>query len=495
MKIIEPKVELLPELECEDGHKISTYCRMIERVAKIARLCYRSERSTNDLTRDCEFAHNLYDKGHTSVFEHIRVSLSADLLIPSWKHFNTAEKIVDMVDTSKRKNKMIYAFAEARSAFYEIIHQYTNRTSVSKNIVEVSLSCCHQPILEELGACFSINITNVNLRELINMFNDLTYFIGNYFGRKYCDEEYDTTSFWEDRTRLFQSECIPIFNDAEHVLLSIAVALWRALYVKFSDYKSDTVRKNIFETISNKEEFIQPSDMTRKDDEILSAFTVAAKRAISDMKNDTIYRRGLKSAMSYMSSDRTYDENKNIRIVTSNISYTFYIETNRGVLAELTRHRCLSPTVESTRYVNYSKTDKYGEMCFTDHVSIYNPNGIDTKDVIKKNRKKQRMLRKMYAKEERMYNKLIKNGFTPQEARNVLPNGLVSRMYVTGDFYEWMSFFSLRNSPNAHPDIREIATMIGNIIFFGIRNDIIDLCRASLEKEEDESSCSTKKEE
>lgn len=452
MEIIKPKVELLPCVFGEGSTK-SDYCKMVNRVAKIARLCYRSEQSSSDPEKandkDYEFVHNLYEKGHTSVFEHVRIDFDAKVLIPSWSSYNTAKKLVKLgFEESKYYNK-------ARRSFCEIISTYVNRTSVDKESIDVHVFHFSD------GPRFIFTIHNINLRELIVIFDRLTLFIGSRVAKRYCRRKYGTLSFWTTPT-LFDIERAKLNHAEEFILLSILVALWRAIYVKLSDTENGMTRKNIFETISNKQEFYYHFDTTMSVDgeSIRARFNDIAKKMISDMKSDAAYESVLESAMSFSASDKPYNEIGGVKISDTLECYTFYIETNRGVLAELTRHRCLSPTVESTRYVNYSKTDKYGEMCFTDQVSLYEPSENDSKGVVKKNRKKQRMLRKMYAKEEKMYNKLIKNGFTPQEARNVLPNGLVSRMYVTGTLHEWLHFVELRSDKSAHPDIRVIADQI-----------------------------------
>ncbi len=59
---------------------------------------------------------------------------------------------------------------------------------------------------------------------------------------------------------------------------------------------------------------------------------------------------------------------------------------------------------------------------------------------------------------ENSYNRLIENGWTPQQARSVLPNSLKTEIIVKGNAREWMHFFELRCAPTAHPQMREVAT-------------------------------------
>lgn len=123
---------------------------------------------------------------------------------------------------------------------------------------------------------------------------------------------------------------------------------------------------------------------------------------------------------------------------------------DRGVSHEIVRHRIASYSQESTRYCNYSK-EKFGKEltfikpCFWDENSE---------------------MFQIWAQEmeriEQIYNKMIMLGAKPQEARAVLPNSLKTEIIVTMNLREWRHFFRLRTSERAHPQMREIATMLLN---------------------------------
>ena len=57
---------------------------------------------------------------------------------------------------------------------------------------------------------------------------------------------------------------------------------------------------------------------------------------------------------------------------------------------------------------------------------------------------------------EKYYNKLIANGWVPQQARSVLPNSLKTVIVVTVNFREWRTIFKQRCSSAAHPQMREV---------------------------------------
>lgn len=144
--------------------------------------------------------------------------------------------------------------------------------------------------------------------------------------------------------------------------------------------------------------------------------------------------------------------------------YTVKFICDRGVSHEFVRHRVFSFAQESTRYCNYSK-DKFNN-CITyilpvwcKNVNIedyeknpklmYNANGILTDNEIN-------FLCGLYDTESR-YLKLLENGWTPQQARAVLPNSLKTELVVTGFASDWKHFFKLRDAGSAHPQAYELA--------------------------------------
>ena len=58
---------------------------------------------------------------------------------------------------------------------------------------------------------------------------------------------------------------------------------------------------------------------------------------------------------------------------------------------------------------------------------------------------------------EKSYLSLIKTGWSPQQARAVLPNSLKTELVMTGFASDWEHFFKLRDAGSAHPQARELA--------------------------------------
>lgn len=124
----------------------------------------------------------------------------------------------------------------------------------------------------------------------------------------------------------------------------------------------------------------------------------------------------------------------------ANLRVLFTID--RGTSHELVRHRLLAVSQESTRYCNYAKKG----------MQFINPNCME--QVVPLDRLNIHIA--TYAACEEAYNKLIEMGATPQEARQVLPQALATRVMVTANIREWRHILKLRTSPQAHPMIRSV---------------------------------------
>ena len=123
---------------------------------------------------------------------------------------------------------------------------------------------------------------------------------------------------------------------------------------------------------------------------------------------------------------------------------TVEIVCDRGVMAELTRHRLASFNVASTRYQNYSK-DKFGN-----EITVIRPFFWE------ENTKLYNEWEFAMFSAEVSYMRLLELGATPQEARSVLPNSLKTEIVVSANFREWMHLLKLRCGKAAHPQIKQI---------------------------------------
>lgn len=122
-------------------------------------------------------------------------------------------------------------------------------------------------------------------------------------------------------------------------------------------------------------------------------------------------------------------------------SLTFKLRTNRAIANEIVRHRLASYSQESTRYVKYDDIefipcDRLGKTYAGDMLLGF----------------------------ESAYKFLIDQEFKPEEARDILPNATATTLVMTMNFRELRHFLKLRLDKAAHPQIRELAGMILDIL-------------------------------
>ena len=143
--------------------------------------------------------------------------------------------------------------------------------------------------------------------------------------------------------------------------------------------------------------------------------------------------------------------------------YTVHMVLSRGIMDEFRTHVSLSHLAESTRYCNYSK-DK-----FDNQITFIQPSWIILdKEIAPIN--ELCLLSGQYDRENPnlrylaslvdanyAYVLLLNKGWTPQQARDVLPLSVKSELISCGFEDAWSNFFYRRCANDAHPMAREIA--------------------------------------
>ena len=154
---------------------------------------------------------------------------------------------------------------------------------------------------------------------------------------------------------------------------------------------------------------------------------------------------------------------------------TVHFTTQIAITREFNRHRVNSMAEQSTRYCNYGK-DKFGG------VGINLPSWIDENELTEKKLKYQTNIAipndefgTLYEREtyqwraidwwlwanacaELAYLNLLRLGWTPQQARTILPLDTNTQLSHTAFVSDWKHFFELRDDEqHAHPDAYELA--------------------------------------
>jgi len=128
---------------------------------------------------------------------------------------------------------------------------------------------------------------------------------------------------------------------------------------------------------------------------------------------------------------------------------------DRGVTHEIVRHRLCAYSQESTRYCNYK-----------DGVTFVIPPWTDHKEGEYKAKVFNNFCRSTVTEPgswfgamqnaEGAYISLLERGWSPQQARSVLPNSLKTEIVMTANIREWRHILKLRTSEAAHPQMREV---------------------------------------
>lgn len=142
--------------------------------------------------------------------------------------------------------------------------------------------------------------------------------------------------------------------------------------------------------------------------------------------------------------------------VIEHISVTIKIICDRGVSHELVRHRLASYSQESTRYCNYSKDKFDNQLTFIIPEWVNIEPGEGTQSNFGLSDPESILWLNAMQNAEDIYNRLISQGWTPQQARTVLPNSLKTEIVITANLREWKTIFDQRCSKAAHPQMREI---------------------------------------
>lgn len=121
---------------------------------------------------------------------------------------------------------------------------------------------------------------------------------------------------------------------------------------------------------------------------------------------------------------------------------------DRAISHELVRHRIASFAQESQRYCNYSKSKFNAEITFIVPWWLHEEDKgySDWKNACQH--------------AEDAYFDLLNEGWTPEQARGVLPNATKTEIVVTANYREWRHILKLRTDIAAHVDMRYIMTLL-----------------------------------
>ncbi len=140
--------------------------------------------------------------------------------------------------------------------------------------------------------------------------------------------------------------------------------------------------------------------------------------------------------------------------VLEHVSFTFGVEgVSRVLLAQLTRHRIASFSVQSQRYVSYENGFGY---IIPDSITALGEESVN------RFREQMNTLEKWYTEWQKLLGKGEKSN---EDARFVLPNACETRIILTMNVRELRHFFSLRMCSRAQWEIRKMAEEMFRLCF------------------------------
>lgn len=133
--------------------------------------------------------------------------------------------------------------------------------------------------------------------------------------------------------------------------------------------------------------------------------------------------------------------------VLEHASFTFGVEgVSRALLAQLTRHRIASFSVQSQRYVKFNKGIEF----------VVPPS-------VKKNPDAYLKYKNFMKAAESLYKDYLDAGIAAEDARYILPNSCATKIIITMNARELRHFFALRCCNRAQWEIREMSCRMLNL--------------------------------
>lgn len=145
---------------------------------------------------------------------------------------------------------------------------------------------------------------------------------------------------------------------------------------------------------------------------------------------------------------------------------TVRVETSIAVSREVFRHRTFSYNEFSTRYSNAARMGFYVPEPSHVRTQVGKPGAYSfepIEDPAAVDDARSRM-GDAYDAAMRAYEELVARGVAREVARNLLPLGMDTEFFMTGNLRNWFNFLVLRNSEQALREIRDVAVEIERFI-------------------------------
>ena len=136
---------------------------------------------------------------------------------------------------------------------------------------------------------------------------------------------------------------------------------------------------------------------------------------------------------------------------------TLEINTNRGIAAQILRHRSFTYQEFSQRYADAGLLDD--EIPIPDLRRQDHKNRQNSIDDISGNKRKnyEAAIRELFAKSKYLYDLMLRDGVAKECARFVLPLATPTRIYMSGSIRSWIHYIDLRSANGTQKEHMDIA--------------------------------------
>ena len=157
------------------------------------------------------------------------------------------------------------------------------------------------------------------------------------------------------------------------------------------------------------------------------------------------------------------------------VSACMEITTTRDIARQILRHRSFSFQEFSQRYADPTKDLEFVTRSGRLQDPTNRQNSIEHDDHLLENEWYRAQQRVIYAA-QREYEWAIKNGIAKEQARAVLPEGLIqSRLYMAGTLRSWIHFIELRSANGTQLEHQQVAVACARAIaaIFPMASDLV----------------------
>ena len=499
MKIIEPTVELAQDLNAAE---------IMKHIERAGRVCYKSESNISDTSAE-KFIANIIKSGHESVIEHVSITfkiicdrgvtheivrhrlasycVSGDTVIPSYsknkKVSGKKRTIEDIYNWSQNpkchaalKSLIIRSFDEQthtikpnkiKRVFYNGIKEVFQLTTESGRIIKCTPE--HRFFTDEgWKPLKDISVNDFIYSNGIPLLENEDWIRHNYLTLN------KTRAQVAQEIGCCEATLYKAFKKFG-IVKSWSTMPNRRLGHGVKGMFNEEQRQSIKERMMGEN---NPSYKHNREDLSASGAYIEAHRKFSNKKNFCeICNSEDNLEIHHKDKNPKNNSEENIKILCSKCHHLWHHPFAIGAFKDRVVDICyvgemktydlemeepyhnyiangivVHNSQESSRYCDYSGDKFGGELTFI-KPCYWNENDEnyllwrETMEIIEKN-----------------YLAMRKAGARPEEARSILPNSLKTEIFMTANLREWRHFLKLRMSKRAHPQMRQIALKIFEIL-------------------------------